>query len=63
MIRIECFVIIIHVVQVASQLNDYSMNMQDLTNLCNKKVRYDHHAKKLEVKHHRIKISLCSSNQ
>lgn len=45
MIRIECFMIIINVVQVAPQLNDYSMNMQDLTNLYNKKVRYDHHAK------------------
>lgn len=45
MIKIECFMIIIHVVQVAPRLNDYSMNMQGLTNLYNKKVRYDQHTK------------------
>ena len=36
--------IIIHVVLVARRLKDYSTNIQDLTNLYNKKVRYDRQA-------------------
>ena len=36
--------IIIYVFLFALGLKDYSMNIQDLSNLYNKKVQYDHHA-------------------
>ena len=40
----QCHVIIIYVALIARGLRNYSMNMQDLTNLYNKRIRYDHHA-------------------
>ena len=40
----ECFIITIYVFLFALGLRDYSMNMQDLINLYNKKIRYDQHA-------------------
>ena len=40
----ECFMITIYVFLFALGLKDYSMNIQDLSNLYNKKSRYDRHA-------------------
>ena len=40
----QCHVIIIYVALIALGLRNYSMNIQDLTNLYNKRIRYDHHA-------------------
>ena len=44
MMENECFMIIIYAFLFALGLKDYSMNIQDLSNLYNKKVQYDHHA-------------------
>ena len=44
MMENECFMIIIYASLFALGLKDYSMNIQDLSNLYNKKVQYDHHA-------------------
>ena len=41
--RRECFMITIYVFLFALELKDYSTNIQDLSNLYNKKIRYDHH--------------------
>ena len=40
----DCFMITIYVFLFALGLRDYSMNMQDLSNLYNKTIQYDHHA-------------------
>ena len=40
----QCHVIIIYVTLIALRLRNYSMNIQDLTNLYNKRIGYDHHA-------------------
>ena len=40
----QCHVIIIYVALIVLGLRNYSMNIQDLTNLCNKRIRHDHHA-------------------
>ena len=40
----QCHVIIIYVALTLLGLPNYSMNTQDLINLYNEKVRYDHHA-------------------
>ena len=40
----ECFMIAIYVFLFALGLRDYSMNIQDLSNLYNQKIRYDHRA-------------------
>ena len=39
----QCHVIIIYITFIALRLRSYSMNIQDLTNLYNKRIRYDHH--------------------
>ena len=44
MMENECFMIIIYAFLFALGLKDYCMNIQDLSNLYNKKVQYDHHA-------------------
>ena len=41
----ECFMITIYVFLFPLGLKDCSMYVQDLSNLCNKKILYDHHAK------------------
>ena len=46
MMRHECFMITIYVFLFALELKDYSTNIQDLSNLYNKKIRYDHHVEK-----------------
>ena len=38
----QCHVIIIHVALIALGSRNYSLNIQDLTNLYNKIIRYDH---------------------
>ena len=38
----QCHVIIIHVALIALGSRNYSLNIQDLTNLYNKRIRYDH---------------------
>ena len=40
----ECFMITIYVFLFALGLKSYSINRQDLSNLYNKGIRYDHHA-------------------
>ena len=40
----ECFMITIYVFLFALGLKVYSMNIQDLSNLYNKNIQYDHHA-------------------
>ena len=45
MTRNECFMITIYTFLFALLLKDYSMNIQDLSNLCNSKIGCDHHVK------------------
>ena len=40
----QCHVIITYVALIALGLCNYGMNIQDLTNLYNKRIRYDYHA-------------------